>query len=391
MKRFVSLLLVLMLLSGCSSRAVQQSETTTHSDAEIRAVWISYLDWKQFFRESEDDYSASVRETMLRIKDALFNTVFLHVRAFSDAFYPSELFPFSACITGAEGKNLGFDPLLLFCREAEKAGVSVHAWINPFRIGSKKDFAQKAEKNPAVAILHDEDPDNDHCVVCVDDMLYYDPASSWVHDLNLRSIRELLEHYPIDGIHIDDYFYPGTDPEIDQTEYAAYTSQGGSMDLDDWRRAEINAFVSAVYMTIKQYGDEKVFSISPAVRINRNFDTLYADVARWGAVEGYCDWLIPQVYVGFLHETLPFRDAVTQWNDLVRCDSVRILYGLAAYKCGQEDAYAGTGSNEWIDNKDILSEQIEYSRTMPRYDGFALFSYSSVFDRKDLFNLNSEK
>lgn len=389
MKRFVSLLLVILFLSACSADSLRKNDAA-HSDAEIHAVWISYLDWKQFFRETADDYAASVHETITRIKDAGFNTVFLHVRAFSDAFYPSEIFPFSSSITGSEGKKPGFDPLMLFCREAVNTGLSVHAWINPFRIGSKHDFEQKSAKNPAVAILQDEDPDNDHCVVCVEGTLYYDPASPWVHDLNMRSIRELLEHYPIDGIHIDDYFYPGTDPDIDRSEYTAYTAQGGSMNLDDWRRSTINAFVSSVYWTVKQYGDDKIFSISPAVRIDRNYTTLYADVVRWGTVEGYCDWLIPQVYVGFLHETLPFRQAVQQWNDLVQCDSVRLLYGLAAYKCGQEDTYAGTGRKEWIENKDILSEQIEYIRALPQYEGFALFSYSSLFDRIDAYDFSSE-
>ncbi len=107
----------------------------------------------------------------------------------------------------------------------------------------------------------------------------------------------------------------------------------------------------------------------------------YADVIRWSKEGGFCDWLIPQAYVGFEHETLPFEQTCQKWNDLVKSPDVRLVFGLSIYKCGQEDKYAGTGSAEWIRNRDILSRQILFLRNLNHYNGLSLFSYSYAFGK----------
>ena len=376
--------------AGCGSPDVSSgSLTVTHNAqtgaAEIRAVWFSYIDLSWLLQNGRDrtSFARAVHTALQNIASIGAQTVFVHVRAFSDAYYPSKYFPWAASLTGTQGGDPGFDPLSVFCEEAAGYHVDVHAWINPFRICSDiSGWNDVCDSNPARRFQQDDDPSNDAAVVQTAGGVYYDPASPAVQDLILCGVRELLENYPIRGIHIDDYFYPSQEADVDKTEYAAYRANGGSMPLDDWRRETINAWVRQMYTTVKAYGNDKVFSISPAADLEANRTIRYADVSLWCSQNGYCDWIIPQLYVGFMHETLPFRQAAAQWNAITQSDSVRLLFGLAAYKCGQTDRYAGSGSAEWTECTDILSRQIVNGRAYTRCRGFAFYSYSSFFGEK---------
>ena len=353
------------------------------STNEIRAVWISYLDFSSLTKDRSEKAFRNIAGSMIRnIRDGRMNTVFLQVRPASDAMYRSSLYPYSAYISGTEGKDPGYDALAIFCDCARQAGLSIHAWINPFRVGDASKFDQKAASNPAKQILSDNDPNNDARIVRVGSSLYFDPADPENQQLILAGVRELLQNYAIGGIHIDDYFYPSTDLFIDQKDFDAYIAQGGTEARADWRRTQINTLVSSMYTCVKSFGSQKIFSISPAMEIEKNRSTMYADVARWASYGGYCDWLIPQVYVGFSNQTHPFRETVREWLSLKRSASVRLLFGLAAYKCGTEDKYAGSGSREWIENTDILSRQIAFLRSFDGSSGFALFSYAYTFGEK---------
>lgn len=374
MRRFAALMaIMIVLLCGCA----RATEPAKPPPDEIRGVWISYLDLSM---EKESDKSAQAfrkkAQIMLHnLSESGFNTVFLQVRPFGDALYASDLFSYSKILTGEPGKDPGYDPLKIFCTFARKEGLSLHAWINPFRVCPQEQLKQRPPWDE-IQKLQKEDPS---LFFETDGILYLNPAAVQTRRLLLRGVRELLEHYSVDGVHIDDYFYPSTDPQIDVREYSAYHDAGGTKNLADWRRESINIFVSQLYAIVKSFGQEKIFSISPAVRIAYDRDMLFADVQRWGANDGYCDWLIPQLYVGFRHTSAPFEKMLEQWSSAVSAPHVRLLTGLAAYKCGQSDPYAGAGQNEWIEHTDILPRQIDLSRRTARYAGFVLFAYGNLF------------
>ncbi|MCF0110813.1 MAG: family 10 glycosylhydrolase, partial [Erysipelotrichaceae bacterium] len=183
----------------------------------------------------------------------------------------------------------------------------------------------------------------------------------------------------IDGIHIDDYFYPsGLKESADKVTYEEYLVKNPDTELSDYRRAMCDAVVSRMYAVIKEADYNDIFSISPSANIQTNYDSYYADVVKWASTEGYCDVMIPQVYFGFENATMPFEEVVDEW-DAIEEKKVRILYGLAAYKVGTEDTYAGSGKYEWVENDNVLSRQIEYIMSKKSYRGFALYRYCSLF------------
>lgn len=384
MKKLIPILIIIsLLLTSCQLNNPEIPEETeepttilAENGAELRGIWISCYDHISAEGKARDEYKAETDAMFKNISECGLNTAFVHLRAFSDAFYESEIYPYSAYIAGEEGAELPFDPFEVMLESAREYGISVHGWINPFRVSTKNDISLLSDKNPAKEIL---DSGNENGEICVlSNGIYYNPSCIENHRRIIEGVREIISKYDIDGIHIDDYFYPSAESEVDSIQYEQYLSQGGSMSLAEWRKTNVNAFVSALYSAVKAENSSLIFSISPSAKLEENEEKLYADCELWLSHKGYADLIIPQIYFGFEHETLDFNSLLSQWESLSRNSSVKLACGIAAYKCGEEDAYAGTGCGEWQKNSDILARQIDCISENPSCCGFVVFSYQDL-------------
>ncbi len=364
------IIIFFILFSSCNTETQKEPESE-----EIRAVWISVYDLAEFKGISEGGFSAKAENMFKKIAESGFNHVFLHVRPASDALYKSEIFPWSRYISGEEGISPGYDPLEIFLRIAHEHSLKIHAWINPYRISAtSRDMENLSENHPARKLYAKHAQD----IYFSTEGIYYNPASERVQALILDGIREIVRNYDIDGIHIDDFFYPTVSEDIDKTEFKEYKDSSGSLSLAQWRREQVNAFVSGMYSTVKNENESIIVSISPSADIEADLDVHFADVIKWSSEEGFCDWMIPQIYYGMKNETMPFKKTVLNWCDTVKNENIRLVIGISSYKCGEEDLYAGSGRDEWTTNTDILYEQLKYLRKN-NADGFAVFSYSTLF------------
>ena len=365
--------------STFKATTVKTTVSTTKAQTvedELRGIWISCYDYTSAAGKTRAEYKAVTDKMFKNIKDCGLNTAFVHLRAFSDAFYESEIYPYSAYIAGKEGANLPFDPFEVMLDSAKKYDISVHGWINPFRVSTKKDTSLLSSQNPAKKII---DSGNENGEICIlSNGIYYNPSCTENHERIIDGVREIISKYDIDGIHIDDYFYPSTDEKVDKIQYSQYKSDGGTLSLSEWRKTNVNAFVSALYSAIKAHDSSLVVSISPSAKLEENESKLYADVKLWLSRKGYADLIIPQIYFGFKHETLGFEKLLKQWSSLPRHSSVKLACGMAAYKCNTADNYAGTGKKEWQENTDILARQLKCIRKNSNYGGFVVFSYQDL-------------
>jgi len=343
---------------------------------EMRAAWISYFELRQ--------PSGGISEAAFRTKyDALFkqiadfgiSTVFLHVFPFSDAIWPSALAPWSHILTGTQGRDPGFDPLRIFCQLADKHNLALHAWFNLLRVTEGSATAWLAQDNRAAPHI----ASGDGRVRLAGPGWYWNPAVPENHALILGCIREILENYPVAGIHIDDYFYPTTAPEFDAEQFAAYRARGGTKSMADWRREVIDTLVRSIYRTAKGIKPNAIVSISPSGNANKNYNEMYADVALWMREPGYADWIIPQIYFGFEHPLLPFERTARQWAALPRHSGLRLFAGLANYKVGRDDRWAGAARDEWLRSNDIIARQVRDLRTIQGYGGFVFYSANALF------------
>ena len=356
---FLCILLAALLLasSACAASIPEQ---------EIRGIWFSYLEYSAFFQnKTKSEFTAQADTICNNLKDAGFNTIFYQVRAFSDAFYPSKLFGWSKYVSGTAGAGPDYDPLKIFIDRAHHYDLQVHAWFNPYRIG---DISNVTDGSRAMQWKND----GSARVLEWNGLWYYNPADTDVQSYILNGVAEVLDHYDIDGVQYDDYFYPTDDPAFDSVSYT-----GPSERLADWRRGNVNNLIQKTYDLVKSKKQDIPFGISPSADITKNNTQLYADVELWGSTPGYADYLAPQIYFGYQNSSLPYADVLEQWQAL--CKAPKLMVGLAAYKVGKEDQWAGGGKTEWIENSDILARQYRDAQSSNNFCGVILFSYSSLF------------
>ncbi len=338
--------------------------TLIKPSGEMRAAWASYIELNAVFRgcstaEKAKEAIDGIFDTMEEFE---LNTLFFHVRANSDAYYPSAYFKPAAAVSKLI--SAGFDPLAYAVEAAHKRGIALHAWINPYRAGMN------------TAYLIDGIP----TFTDSSNRYYYVPSSAAAQQLILNGIRELVNNYAIDGIQYDDYFYP---PNVlsattvygyESADYEAYQKSGGTLSIADWRRAAVDTLIAGTHTITK--AKNRIFGVSPAVNAENTYEELYANPKKWMAESGYIDYICPQIYTGFEHGGSPFDKMTDVWLSYPRHSSVKLYVGIATYKAGLlSDTWAGKGKTEWATHSDILKRSVLYLRSK-NVSGFALYSYS---------------
>ncbi len=354
---------------------------------ELRGVWISYLDWEKLPADRAG-FEKGVNQILDRCVDLGMNAVFVHVRADSDAMYPSAYFPWSRFITGVQGQNPGYDPLSYFVSAAHQRGLAFHAWINPFRVtGFLNSWDQVSDSSFVKQWLADGDSSNDRFVLKQNGEYYLNPSSLQVQERIVAGVREVVQNYDVYGIHSDDYFYPNVnneDPEkwFDKPEYDA---SGSLLGISDWRRENVNRLIRQVYKTIKETKPQVQFGISPEGFVDnlRSEVRLFSDVDTWLSQEGYVDYIMPQIYWGFEQKLsngnlapFAFSNNLQTWIGMKNKGNVRLYLGLAMYKAGSQTA-DNNEIPEWLRYNDIMKRQVEAGRESGQVSGYCFYAYSS--------------
>ena len=280
-KFFIVFIVSVLTFTSCTKENVRK-EISQNNEQNIQGVWVSIYDM-DFLKNDESNFEVCAENMFKDIAKKNFNNVFLQVRPFSDALYDSEIFPWSSYLTGVQGQDPGFDPLKIMIEKAHNYNLKLHAWINPYRILYENDTTKICKDNPAYEMIQSKD---DSVFVC-ESGIFYNPSSMKVQKLILDGIREIVKNYDVDGIHIDDYFYPVTSDEIDKAQYEKYD---GELTVDEWRMTNVNSFVSGMYSAVKTIDKNTIVSISPSGNLESNYTSHFADVRKWLSESGYADW-----------------------------------------------------------------------------------------------------
>lgn len=354
------------------------------------AIWYTYYELS-FIDLDENAFRSKVNKMFDDAVSTGTTDVICHVRPYADAFYRSAYFPVSYYVSGSQGTDPGYDPLRYMISAAHARGLKIHAWINPYRVANSDVISKLSQSSPAYKWRTDGNSDTDRNVISWGGKLYFNPGRAEVRKLIIDGVREIVDNYDVDGVQIDDYFYPtspGATEEFDSTEYNAYkdSSGGNYLSLPDWRRANVSALVSGIYSAVHASKSNVIFGVSPAASISKdhsdaNYNSHYADVTMWMSNKGYIDYIAPQLYFGYEYklQSYRFNNLLSLWTSLPRADGVEIYIGLASYKVGTTDA----GSREWIEKSDILGRQVEDSFAAG-CNGVIVFSYSSLMDNNSL-------
>lgn len=354
---------------------------TPSASGEMRGVWVSSvynLDYPSSPATDPDKLKAEADEILDNCVKWGLNAVFLQVRPSGDALYKSDLFPWSKYLTGSVGTapQDGFDPLEYWVEAAHKRGLELHAWINPYRITRSKD----TEWN-SLPSTHPAKMNPDWVVKYSDGNYYFNPGIPEVRDLVTRGAVEIVQNYDVDGLHMDDYFYPGTD----FNDAATYQKYGSSFsNIADFRRDSVNQLVAQLDTAVHNIDPDIQFGISPSgIWANKSTDprgsnssgsehyvSSYADSLYW-IENGLVDYIIPQIYWEIGHKLADFATLADWWNDAVAGSDVHLYIGMGAYRC------ADNPTGVWT-TTDPLFDSLAYLENKDNVGGCVFFRYGSI-------------
>ncbi|GGA22264.1 family 10 glycosylhydrolase [Paenibacillus physcomitrellae] len=359
------------------------SAVTLTGSNTLRGAWIASvtnLDWpSSASRGNAAKQKQEFSDMLDKLKAEGINAVFVQVRPSADALYPSKLVPWSQVLTGTPGKDPGYDPLAFMIEEAHNRGMQFHAWFNPFRVTASGSDTSKLTANN-VAVQHPS------WIVKASSRLYLNPGIPAARQHIIDAIMEVVNKYPVDGIHLDDYFYPSDEtaanPFDDSATFKAYNSNGFKSKAD-WRRNNINTFVRDLSASIHASKPQLVFGISPS-GIWRNqatdptgsatsgrsaYDSEYADARVW--IQGkYVDYIAPQVYWSFATTAAPYDKVVDWWANEVNGTGVKLYIGMAPYKIGSPE-------KGWQTSQEMIN-QLKYNEQFSQIQGSIFYRSSSL-------------
>lgn len=325
--------LLLTLLAGCGSRrsAVEKEVRKAYESdyrapaKEVRAAWLPTVWRTQYAGMTPEEQRHYLWDRVREMADAGVNVIYFQVRSEADAWYPSPYEPWSRFLTGTQGlaPRPLWDPLAYMIDICHDRGIELHAWINPYR-AAVDGSRELALGHPAR--LHPE------WVLRYGTQLFFDPGLPEVRDYTCRIVRDLVTRYDLDGIHLDDYFYPypiAGEVLRDDESYRRYGAAFASK--ADWRRDNVTRLIRSLERTIHSIKPYVKFGISPfGIYRNartspdgskttglQNYDDLYADILLWDR-EGLIDYLVPQIYWNIGNSAADYAELILWWSQHIQ-------------------------------------------------------------------------
>ena len=344
MRRIILFLVVLLALTAQAQKK-----------REFRGAWIQCVNG-QFKGMPTQEMQKTLSYQLDELQKDGCNAIIFQVRPECDALYESQLEPWSYYLTGEQGKapQPYWDPLQWMIEQCHQRGMELHAWINPYRAKTK---AAHTLSPGHVASRHPE-----RCFD-YDGLTLLNPAMRENRDYICAVVMDIVERYDIDGLHIDDYFYPYPTPGVeipDAAEFAA--NDEGYTDIGDWRRHNVDLFVEQLAETVRNSKPWVKLGISPfgiyrnkksdpnGSRTNglQNYDQLYADILLWDQ-KRWMDYCVPQLYWEIGNKAADYDELIHWWND--NCHNTNLYIG--------EDVERTAKFNQ-IARKMALHSEMEY-------------------------------
>ncbi len=362
----MSALLVVACHQDDDNNKPDSTNQTLLPNKELRGVWMATvwgLDWPNGTYDMEAQ-KASYIAYMDLFEQNNINAVFVQVRGMADAFYKSEYEPWSKFITGEIDKDPGYDVLRFMIDEAHKRGIAFHAWINPYRVATKP--ASETSFPPLDSRIADS------LVVSYRTIRMYNPAMPKVRQRIADIVKDLITKYDVDGVHIDDYFYPSLTTgetikdEVWFNRYAPKDNEGKpTISVEEFRRNNIDLTVKGIHDVIQATRPEVVFTISPAGNPDYNLNTMYADVVKWSR-EGWAEAIIPQLYFPMGSAESTFNHRLHWWSQFTFNNALFVGYGINRF--GDADSPAAYQSAT------ELANQFNFAKKYRKVSGSVLYS-----------------
>lgn len=301
----------------------------------VKATWIATvvnIDWP---RANTIGNTTRQKQDLINFIDSLsavgINTIIFQVRPTADALYSSSLEPMSKWLTGRQGdwgEAEPWDPLAVAIEQTHKRQMSLHAWINPYRVNvGNIQIEDLAPSHPLR--LHPE------WFWQYGTQWYFDPGQETTCQWLCEVVKDIITHYEVDAVHMDDYFYPYPIKGKELPDRATFEAYPRGFDnINDWRRDNVNRTIQAVSQTIRSVRPEVKFGISPFGIYKTNYEQLYADIVLW-AEEGWIDYVAPQIYWAIDSTAASDYATLARWWAETIPPTCKVYTGHAMYRMGE--------------------------------------------------------
>lgn len=313
--------ILMMVLMIVSTVIYATADTYTPRKREFRGAWIQCVNG-QFIGMSTQKMQQTLSYQLDELQKDGVNAIFFQVRAECDALYKSDLEPWSRFLTGKQGQAPSpmWDPLQWMIDECHRRGMELHAWINPYRAKTKTTRAlhlsHRLMKFPS-------------SVFSYDGQFILNPGQPRNREYIINVVNDIVTRYDIDGIHMDDYFYPYPVAGLqipDDRDFKQYNN--GITDRAEWRRDNVNVFIKECSESIHKIKPWVKFGVSPfgiyrnkraGVEVGsntngtQNYDDLYADILLW-VNNGWVDYTVPQLYWEIGHKAADYKTLIEWWG-----------------------------------------------------------------------------
>jgi beta-glucosidase-like glycosyl hydrolase/uncharacterized lipoprotein YddW (UPF0748 family) len=357
---------------------------------EFRGVWVATvanIDWPSATGLTVEKQKKEIVDLLDMHRKNGMNAIIMQVRPAADAFYKSNIEPWSKWLMGVQGKAPDplYDPLEFFIDECHKRGMEFHAWFNPYRVFN--DLKTQAAPNH-VSVTNPE------LMVKYGNLMLFEPGAPKTREFVTKVILDVTRRYDIDAIHFDDYFYPYKIKGVefpDSASFVKYNRGFAPSQKDDWRRDNVDLIIKMLHDSIKAAKPYVKFGISPfgiwrnysqdasgsLTKATTNYDDLYADIVKWTKL-GWIDYVVPQLYFSMGYKIADFKILADWWSDNSFGKSMYI--GQAPYRIdpnAKDSAFRSSAE---------IMKQIRYIRQNPTIQGSAYFSSKSF--NSNPFGLN---
>ena len=350
---------------------------------EFRGAWISTvvnIDWPSHKGLSTDDQKQEFINILDNLHKDGINAVIVQVRPAADAFYPSQYEPWSEFLMGKQGvaPTPYYDPMQFMIDETHKRGMEFHAWINPYRAVFNVRSSSVAPDH--ITRKHPE------WFITYADKKYFNPGLPIVMEYVTDVVRDILNRYDIDGLHMDDYFYPYPVAGKEFPDGATYRRYGNGLSLADWRRSNCDSIISRIHSAVVDNKPSVKFGVSPFgiwrshdrdpmgsntyIGNTSSYDDLYANVVLW-LQKGWIDYVAPQLYWVIGNPKSDYETLLQWWAD--HSYGKHVYIGHSVYKAG-DGLRAGWG------HPDELPDQIKLLRANSNVQGSIYFSCNSLLE-----------
>lgn len=353
----------------------------------LKGVWVATVANLDYPRKASLDVNSLKQEYLNLINNIEkmgFNAIFFQIKPGADALYETNYWPTSRYLTGQEGQKLSEDLLPFMIEEAHKRNIEFHAWINPYRASTVNDLDKIADTSIV--------KNNNEWTFVYGNKIFLNPGNPDVVDYVSRSIEEVVRKYDVDGIHLDDYFYPY--PEKNETindsrEFELYGKNFSN--INEWRRNNVNEMIKNLSVSVHKIKPNIVFGVSPfGIWRNKStditgsdtnglqsYDELYADSILW-MEKGWVDYIAPQIYWNIGKKGADYEVLAKWWSDQALRTDTKLYIGHGAYK------YDQSSSDSWK-NQYELQDQTLLNSQLKGVNGSIIFRYGTLLQFPELY------